>query len=92
MVCLIDIPVTKILRIPLDSHIELSLIMFKPRLGNWIMVNFEGSSLIFSMSFFPLFLKIPFNIHEYGYNIICISNHQIKLLCPGINMEPSLVF
>ena len=32
-------------KIPLDSHIELSLVMFKPRLGNWILVNFEGTSL-----------------------------------------------
>ena len=30
-------------------------------------------------------------IHENGYKIICISNHQIKSLCPGIYLVPSLV-
>ena len=60
-----QIDITKILRSLLDSHIELSLVIFKPRLGNWILVNFEGTSLNFSMRFFPLI-----NIHEYGYNII----------------------
>ena len=49
------IDITKILRITLDFHIKLSLIMFKPRLGNWIFVNFEGTSLNFSMSFFHYF-------------------------------------
>ena len=79
------------LRIPLESHIERSLIGFKPRLGKWILVNFEGTSLNFSM-IFSIITKISINIHEYGYNIICISNHKIKLLCPGINVIPSLVF
>ena len=46
------------LRIPLESHIEQALIGFKPRLGKWILVNFEGTSLNFSMSF-PLLLKFP---------------------------------
>ena len=50
-----QIDTTKILRIPLDSHFELSLVMFKPRLGNWILVNFEGTSLKFSMSLFHYF-------------------------------------
>ena len=50
-----QIGITKILRILLDSHIELSLVMFKPRLGIWILVNFEGTSLIFSMRFFQYF-------------------------------------
>ena len=44
------------LRIPLESNIEQSFIMLAPRLGNWILVNFEGTSLNFSMNF-PLFLK-----------------------------------
>ena len=124
------------LRIPLESHIEQSLIEFKPRLGNRIVVNFEGTciSLNFSM-IFPLILKFPLIFRElicllfftcnyvvsvwrgflffwvlgngyiillwhslslpynyYGYKIICISNHQIKLLCQGINLVPSLVF
>ena len=35
-----QIDITKILRILLDYHIELSLVMFKLRLGNWILVNF----------------------------------------------------
>ena len=64
-----QIDITKILRILLNSHIELSLEMFKPRLGNWILVNFEGTSLNFSMRFF-IISKISINIHEYGYNII----------------------
>ena len=63
-----QIDITKILRILLDSHIELSLVMFKPRLGNWILVNFEGTSLNFSMRFFSISSKISINIH--GYNII----------------------
>ena len=46
-----QIDITKLLRILLDSHIELSLVMFKPRLGNWILVNFKGISLNFSMRF-----------------------------------------
>ena len=50
-----QIDITKILRIPLDSKIELSLVMSKPRLGNWILVNFEGTALNFSMSFFHYF-------------------------------------
>ena len=54
-----QIDITKIIRILLDSHIELSRVMFKPRLGNWILVNFEGTSLNFSMRIFPLFLKFP---------------------------------
>ena len=60
---------TKILRILLDSHIELSLVMFKPRLGNWILVNFEGTYLNFSMRF-SIISKISINNYEYGYNII----------------------
>ena len=44
------------LRIQLESHIEQSLIEFKPRLGNWILVNFEGTSLNFSM-IFPFILN-----------------------------------
>ena len=50
-----QIDITKILRILLDSNIELSLVMFKPRLGNWILVYFEGTSLNFSMRFFHYF-------------------------------------
>ena len=46
------------LRIPLGSHIEQSLIGFKPRLGKWILVDFVGASLNFSM-IFPLLLKFP---------------------------------
>ena len=41
------------LKIPLKSHIEQSLIVFKTHLGKWILVNFEGTSLNFSM-IFPL--------------------------------------
>ena len=73
------------LRIPLESHIEQSLIVFKPYLGKWILVNFEGASLNFSM-IFSIVSKISITFHEYGYNIICISNHQIKLLFSGINL------
>ena len=47
------------LRIPIESHIEQSLIGFKPHLSEWILVNFEGTSLNFSM-IFPLLLKFPF--------------------------------
>ena len=43
---------------PTGIKIEQSLIAFKPRLGNWILVNFEGTSLNFSI-IFPLFLKFP---------------------------------
>ena len=64
-----QIDITKILRILLDAHIELSLVIFKPRLGNWILVNFEGTSLNFSMRC-SIISKISINIHEYGYNII----------------------
>ena len=73
------------LRIPLESHIEQYLIDFKPHLGKWILVNFEGASLNFSM-IFSIISKISINFHEYVYNIICISNHKIKMLCPGINL------
>ena len=31
------------LRIPPEPHIEQSLIVFKPHLGKWILVNFEGT-------------------------------------------------
>ena len=53
------------LRIPLESHIEQSLIVFKPHLGKWILVNFEGTSLNFSM-IFPLFLKFPLTLMNMG--------------------------
>ena len=78
------------LRIPLESHIEQSLIGFKPRLGKWVLVNFEGTSLNVSM-IFPLLLKFPLTFMNMGIwiYIICISNHKIKLLCPGINLVPS---
>ena len=29
---------------------------------------------------------------DIRYIVIYISNHQIKLLCPGINLVPSLIF
>ena len=64
-----QIDITKLLRILLDSHIELSLVMFKPDLCNWILVKFEGTSLNFSMGF-SIISKISINIHKYGYNII----------------------
>ena len=64
-----QIDITKILRILLDSLIELSHVMFKPPLGNWILVNFEGTSLNFSMRFFPLFLQFPLTF----MNMVIIS-------------------
>ena len=70
-------------RISLESLIEHSLIVFKPHLGKWILVNL-GTSLIFHD--FSIISKISINFYEFGYNIICISNHQIKLLCPLINL------
>ena len=73
------------LRIPLESHIEQSLIVFKPHLGKWILVNLEGTSLNFVYDF-SIISKLSFNFHEYGYNIICISNHQIKSLCRWLNL------
>ena len=71
-------------------HIQKSLIVFKARLGNWIFVILKEHSLILIRS--SLISKVSINIHEYGYKIICISNHQIKLLCPGIKLVASLVF
>ena len=53
------------LRIPLESHIEQSLIVFKPHLGKWILVNFEGTLLNFSM-IFTLFLKFPLTLMNMG--------------------------
>ena len=79
-------------KVPFESNIEQSLIVLEPHLGNWILVNFEGTSLNLSMIFFSIISNIFINIHEYGYKIICISNHQLKLLCPGINLVPSSVF
>ena len=62
-----QIDITKILRILLDSHIELSLVMFKPRLGNWILVNFVHPLTFLCV--FSIIFKISINIHEYGYII-----------------------
>ena len=53
------------LRIPLKSDIEQSLIVFKPHLGKWISVNFEGTPLNFSM-IFPSFLKFPSTFMNMG--------------------------
>ena len=50
-----------------------SLIVFKSRLANWILVILKAHPLIF--------YDFPSNIHGQGYKIICISNHHIKLLC-----------
>ena len=53
------------LRIPLESYIEQSLIVFKPHLGKWILVNFDGTSITFSM-ILPLFLKFPLTFMNMG--------------------------
>ena len=53
------------LRIPLESHIEQSLIVFIPHIGKWILVNFEDTSLNVSM-IVPLFLKFPLTFMNMG--------------------------
>ena len=55
-------------RIPLKFYIEKSFLMFKPHLGNWILLILKVHPLIFYD--FPLFLnkniiKVPIYISEY---------------------------
>ena len=60
------------------------------RIAAEILVIFLHTPLNFS-EILSLISKVFINIHEYGYWIICISNYQIKLLCPGISLVPCLV-
>ena len=38
------------------------------------------------------FFNVFINFHEYENEIICISDHQGKVLCLGINLVPNVVF
>ena len=40
----------------------------------------------FSSSF-----EFSINIHEYANSIFCLSDHEIKGMCPGCNLVPSLI-